>query len=123
MEDGLIVVLSGVSEIDSPRLPQIGPDVRLSIAEVDLKDHQLIIREMEVLNLSQSVVQTLSREIDKLSPEQLVKICRVFLQRLVLGNNVGGNLDERTLSVLEAVGSVLLDAAKTRTTEGQLRYV
>jgi hypothetical protein len=78
---------------------------------------------MEVLNLSQSVVQTLSREIDKLSPEQLVKICRVFLQRLVLGNNVGGNLDERTLSVLEAVGSVLLDAAKTRTTEGQLRYV
>jgi hypothetical protein len=39
MEDGLIVVLSGVSEIDSPRLPQIGPDVRLSIAEVDLKDH------------------------------------------------------------------------------------
>lgn len=78
---------------------------------------------MEVLNLSQSVVQILSKEIDKLSTEQLVKVCRVFLQRLVLGNNVGGNLDERTLSVLEAVGSVLLDAAKTRTTEGQLRYV
>ncbi len=78
---------------------------------------------MEVLNLSQSVVQILSKEIDKLSTEQLVKVCRVFLQRLVLGNNVGGNLDERTLSVLEAVGSVFLDAAKTRTTEGQLRYV
>lgn len=78
---------------------------------------------MEVLNLSQRVVQILSKEIDKLSTEQLVKVCRVFLQRLVLGNNVGGNLDERTLSVLEAVGSVLLDAAKTRTTEGQLRYV
>ena len=76
---------------------------------------------MEVLNLSQNVVNTLSGEVEKFSTEQLVKVCRLFLQRLVLGSDIGGNLDERSTAVLEGIGAVFLDACRTRTNESQLR--
>jgi hypothetical protein len=42
---------------------------------------------MESLNLSQFVVQVLSKNVNNLSVEQTAKLCRVFLQKLVLGNS------------------------------------
>lgn len=78
---------------------------------------------MEVLNLSQNVVKVLATDLDSFSSDQLVKVCRLFLQKLVLGDDVGGKLDEKCNCILEAIGSVFLDAARTKTTEPQLRYV
>lgn len=73
---------------------------------------------MDVLNLSQPLIKTLS-SLSSFSPEQTGKLCRVFLQKLVLGTNA--NLDEKTADILDGIGALLLDAAKTRTTEAVLR--
>lgn len=77
---------------------------------------------MEVLNLSQNVVKVLANDLNSIPTDQIVKICRLFLQKLVLGDDFGGKLDEKSNTVLEAIGSILLDATRTRTTEPQLRY-
>ena len=75
---------------------------------------------MEVLSLSQETAKILSASVDHLSADILAKLCRNFLQRLLLGvSNIA--IEEKYQGAVEAIGTLLLDAAKTRSTELQLK--
>lgn len=74
---------------------------------------------MDVLSTSQQTARVLS-QLDKLSSDLLAKCCRNFLQRLLLGaSNIA--IEEKYQVAVEAIGSLLLDAAKTRSTDVQLK--
>ncbi len=74
---------------------------------------------MDVLSISQASSTILSR-LDGVSTEVLAKLCRNFLQRLLLGSS-NITIEEKYLPAVDAIGSLLVDAAKTRSTDQQLK--
>lgn len=76
---------------------------------------------MDVGNLSNRTVKCIS-ELDVLSTAELGKVCKYFMQALVKGSsNVA--LEEKLDEPLCAVSTLLLEAAKMRSTADQLKYV
>ncbi len=77
---------------------------------------------MDLLSLSQRESKALSN-LEDFSPEQVNKLCRNFLQRLLLGSQNVAPLDDKLTSAVEAIGTLLIDAAKTQCNETQLKGV
>ena len=74
---------------------------------------------MDVANLSNRTAKCIS-ELDLISKEKLGKVCKFFLQSLVKGSsNVA--LDESLDDSLCAISTLLLEAAKSRSTGDQVK--
>lgn len=75
---------------------------------------------MDVGNISNRTAKYIS-ELDTLSKDKLGKVCKYFLQSLVKGSSnvaLEDSLDES----LCAISTLLLEAAKTRSSGEQLKY-
>lgn len=94
---------------------------------------------MEVLTLSHDTAAKLGL-LESLSPEQIGKMFRLFMQSLLVGEDkpIGKTifqvisssslymfsmLDEKWKGVLEALGTLLIEATRTNSTESQLKSV